>query len=139
MTPRVAPTEVRCRLLITGSRLASAEMLRYAQRLVDYANEREWSIVVGDAEGVDAMVIDECLTTGIDYTVYGITPEPRNGPNMHYVRVSGNFLTRDRTMVQHADRVMAIWNGVSRGTKYTYDYAIKRGLKAELRIFEVKK
>jgi len=37
--------------------------------------------------------------------------------------------------VKRADACLAIWNGKSRGTKYTYDYAVKSGKKAWLKAF----
>jgi hypothetical protein len=45
--------------------------------------------------------------------------------NIHFPAVDGNFLERDRLMVDECDMVLAFWDNVSRGTKYTVDYALK--------------
>lgn len=114
------------RLLITGSRDATPDMLDYARRCVERAKERGWEIVVGDAAGVDAAVIEACCKLGVTYQVYGITPDPRNGPKGFYTRVDAtSYLTRDEVMVRRSDRCIAIWNGRSRGTLYTFNYARK--------------
>ncbi len=39
----------------------------------------------------------------------------------------GAPLRRNREMVEIADHVLAIWDGISRGTKAAIDYAEKRG------------
>lgn len=41
-------------------------------------------------------------------------------------------LKRNEEMVKMADVVLVIWDGVSRGTKYTVDYAEKQGKKVIL-------
>ena len=46
-------------------------------------------------------------------------------------------LVRDREMVERADYVLAVWDGESRGTKYTLDYAEKLGKPTEI-IFQRK-
>jgi uncharacterized phage-like protein YoqJ len=42
-----------------------------------------------------------------------------------------SFLKRDEWMVDHASRVIAVYDGVSGGTKNTIDYANKFGVKIE--------
>ena len=127
------------RLLITGSRDATPEMMDYAHRLVIYARDKGWHIIVGDAEGIDAKVIYDCATYNVPFVVYGITANPRHGglaARLHYIQVDEqSFLGRDRYMVKMCSRCMAIWNGRSRGTKYTYDYAVAQSKKAEMRQF----
>ena len=44
----------------------------------------------------------------------------------------GAPLKRNEEMVRLADVVLVIWDGVSRGTKYTVDYAEKQGKKVIL-------
>src|ERR1051326_7853894 len=113
-------------LLISGSRGASPDMLRRAELGVLRAKQLGWSITVGDASGVDAVVIQTCNLNDVPYLCYGISRDPRCtiAKRSAYTRVRGNYLDRDRYMVHLADEVYCIWNGVSRGTKYTYDCAI---------------
>lgn len=129
------------KLLITGSRDASRKMLHVARRIVRatkwddefYPSLLGCEIVVGDASGIDDEVVITCRQYGVTYSCYGITQTPRNSAHIHfYDQVSGDFLSRDRVMVEQCDLCIAIWNGVSRGTKYTYDYAVKLGKKARL-------
>ena len=47
-------------LLITGSRCVSQRELAYARRVVERAKQAGYSIIVGDAVGVDNVVMREC-------------------------------------------------------------------------------
>lgn len=134
------------RLLICGSRQASQQMVDVARAAVLRAKELGWRIVVGDAYGVDQAVVYACCRYTVPFECYGITPRARNFTTRNtmllhwetigsYFPVNGNYLHRDRVMVENADRVFAIWNGYSRGTKYTYDYAITVGKPADVRTF----
>lgn len=93
------------------------------------------NIVVGDADGVDSMVLTEAVDR-FPIIVYGINGVWRNRTQItHSQMVSFNgscetYLERDRLMVDNIDVLYAVWNGESRGTKYTYDYAIKTGKRA---------
>ncbi len=125
------------KLLITGSRKAQPIMQAVALKAVSRAKVHRWSIIVGDASGIDLCVQFNCCWLHVPFAVYGITPAPRNiCCDVHralYTQVDGDYLARDRHMVELADRVFAIWNGESRGTKYTYDYAVRLGKQADIR------
>lgn len=75
-------------------------------------------IITGGAKGVDALAEAYAREHGIPtltvrplYETYG-----RAAP-----------LRRDEEMVDMADAVLVIWDGVSRGSKHTADYARKKG------------
>lgn len=127
------------RLLICGSRIATPNMLAYAARAVERARDLGWQLIVGDAEGVDEQVIYKACWANIPFTFYGIRRAPRHFCCLthlqNYIRVGPDYLARDRLMVESADRVLAIWNGQSRGTFYTYRYAQKLGKAADLITF----
>lgn len=131
-------------LLITGSRDASPPMLAMAENAVLRARSLGWSIVVGDAHGIDERVVKACVLLQVPFACYGITSKARNLSGElwkrygTYTQVSGNYLARDRHMVTLCDRCFAIWNGTSRGTKYTYDYAVKLGKPADIRVITAK-
>lgn len=119
-------------------------MVEYAWQCVHRAKERGYSIVVGDAEGIDLTVILSCLSMQVPFETHGITPQARclhpvrasyANAQLNYHQHNTNFLGRDRVMVNRADMVIAVWNGASRGTKYTYDYAVKQGKEAHLKTF----
>lgn len=134
-------------ILYSGSRKWPPEEIpkvkAYVEKAVSRAIELQWSIVVGDAPGVDTWVCEVAQAKGWqDYTlVMGIADKPRNawpGPydntrfeGMEIKRMT-SYLERDRAMVKLAQTCLAVWNGSSRGTKYTYDYAAKQGLDAHL-------
>lgn len=127
------------RLLITGSRNATPAMLRMAYSAVEHAKANGWHIIVGDADGIDKQVIDACCQLDMPFAIYGITSSPRNlccGHHIfNYQRMPGDYLARDRTMAHLCNRVFAIWNGTSRGTKYTYDYVRNLGKPGDIRRF----
>lgn len=117
-------------------------MLEKAEQAVMRARELDWTITVGDAQGIDNRVVDLCLLLGdIIFVCYGVTALPRlpdsdarhkEWPNGTYVRVKGDYLARDRHMVENADIGFFVWNGRSRGTKYTYDKMVKSGKRTDM-------
>jgi hypothetical protein len=135
LSPRMR--DDRWKLLITGSRKASPEMLDYARRIVEWCKEKNFLIIVGEAEGVDSAVLQHCMKIDHRFECYGIAAEPRNPiGEANYFRVKGDYLARDRRMVERADQVVAIWNKVSRGTQYTFNYAYSMGRKVTIKEFE---
>jgi predicted Rossmann fold nucleotide-binding protein DprA/Smf involved in DNA uptake len=128
--------EVPMQILITGSRDASPAMIAYAKKVVERAKLRGYSIIVGDASGVDDAVIRHCDKLGVYVEVWGAYNKLRHksiqGDN-HYVE--GSYPDRDRLMAARCDICIAIWNGVSRGTKITYEAALAYGKEAHLKTF----
>ena len=75
-------------------------------------------IVSGGAKGVDARAADFARENGIklteflpDYSTYG-----RAAP-----------IVRNRKIVEYADKIIAFWDGKSRGTQFVIKYAEKLG------------
>ena len=140
-------------LLISGSRHATDLMQAYAVKCVQRALDNGWSLIAGDAIGVDALVarlvcpIQDDSAPDVLLTVYGIQDEPRNHAQGHHVAYKNiydvqqfgihvtDYTTRDRYMVHVADYVMCIWNGDSKGTKAVYEYAKEIGKQAWLKEF----
>ena len=99
------------KLLIAGSRgIDSFDLSRYVQEDADV-------IISGGAKGIDTIAEKYADDHGIekiimrpDYVRYG-----RAAP-----------IRRNEEMVELADAVLIIWDGRSRGTKYTSDYAKKK-------------
>lgn len=98
----------------------------------------DFIVHVGDAYGVDDMVVRVCLSRKIPLIVYGVHGRCRNleGRTIDSALVSlryceGDYLDRDREVAK-VDKLYAIWNSESRGTKYTYDHARKIGTKTFL-------
>lgn len=118
-------------LLICGSRKVIPEMLDRAFDLVTKAKANGYFIICGDAAGIDSAVMVKACELGILKKVYGITPEPRNiccdKHRAIYQQVPGNYLARDRYMVNMADRVIGLCLNKSPGTMYTCRYASDTG------------
>lgn len=107
------------KVAIIGSRsIVSADISKYIPRDADL-------IISGGAVGIDTLAEKYADERGIkklilypDYELYG-----KNAP-----------LIRDRLIVDHADVVVAIWDGTSSGTEYTVSYAKRRGIPCEIYI-----
>lgn len=129
-------------LLICGSREMSHDMHLYACGVVDRAHTHGWLIIVGDATGIDLAVSHRCTQLGMAHTVVGGYGKIRGSyyspKYCTLVKHAGDYLARDRYMVDHCDKAIGIWNGVSRGTRYTIDYALKSNKQAWLIDFSVK-
>ncbi|MCH1948151.1 SymE family type I addiction module toxin [Enterocloster sp. OA13] len=100
------------RVLVAGSRSITAFDLS------PYIPSDCGLIISGGAKGVDALAEQYALAHGIETMI--LKPD--------YERFGrGAPLKRNEIMVQQADSVLAIWDGKSRGTKYTIEYAKKQG------------
>lgn len=75
-------------------------------------------IISGGANGIDTLAEEYADRHRISKTI--IRPQYEL-----YGRAAP--LKRNETMVELADVVLVIWDGVSNGTKYTVDYAKKKG------------
>ena len=121
------------RLLITGSRHATPAMLRVACQAVQRAHELGFAIVVGDAPGIDAVVVAECNRLRVQYACVCVAGKGRNAEARLVVNAPvASYTERDRWMVTRADRVLAIHNGRSRGTLAAYQFALALHKPADL-------
>lgn len=140
-------------LMIAGSRAATPPMLAYARRAVQRAQQRGYTILVGDnPQGVDLAVVRACRLLRVPVIVAGISPFPRNGGCKHgsYVKVPpdlypaaqgrplNRYTVRDRWLADNAQLGLFLWNGRSPGTRAGYDYMISRGKAAHLIDFRAK-
>lgn len=82
-------------------------------------------LILGGAIGVDSLAEQWAKNNKINFIVFK--------PNYKIYGKSAP-LTRDREMVDAADKLIAFWDGKSTGTKYTIDYAIKMGRKVEVNV-----
>lgn len=92
-------------------------------------------IIVGDADGIDKAVIEECDKWKIPCVVNGALGEVHNrtktGVNIAH---KCGYLSRDRLMAEACDVCLAFWNGHSTGTKYTLDHARSLGKEIDTQI-----
>jgi hypothetical protein len=107
------------RLLVTGSRsiFADKNVVGYAlvQALYDLGGRVD-QVIHGGAIGVDTLAGEWATAQG--FPVLVVRP-----------RVPGKrgFIERDAAMVDMATHVVAIWDGESRGTRFTMEYARGKG------------
>ena len=107
------------KVAVIGSRgIKHADLSKYIPEETDL-------IISGGALGVDTLAEEYAREHGIktlvfkpDYALYG-----RSAP-----------LIRNRIIVDNADLVIALWDGVSRGTQYTVSYAQRIGTPVKLYI-----
>lgn len=115
-------------VLITGSRNADRMMLAAVRQIVTQIARDGDRLLVGDAHGVDAFAIQVADELGVEVVVHGAYERLRhsttNGSNC---ALDCNYLERDRVMAEACDVCVAVWDGQSRGTRLTAEYARKLG------------
>jgi len=105
---------------IIGSRNLKVKLAKYLPKDISL-------IVSGGARGIDTLAEDYADRNKIpkliflpDYEKYGkIAP-----------------LIRNKAIVDNANIVIAFWDGISRGTKFTIDYAKKQGKKVIMNLIK---
>lgn len=83
---------------------------------------RSITILSGGAKGVDSMAKEYAGLRGYDFIMF----KPYHLLDNRVKFEPKYFFARNRQIVDNADLVIAIWDGESRGTKHTIDYAKKR-------------
>jgi len=94
--------------------------------ITEYIPEDATEIISGGAAGVDTLAEKYADAHGIPKRIFL--------PDYGEYGASAPFV-RNRRIVDAADLVVAIWDGKSRGTRYTLDYAIEMG--KEIKIYTV--
>ncbi len=108
----------KMKVAVIGSRgLTNVEISKYIP-------ENVTEIISGGARGIDTLAEEWANKNGISKTI--IKPEYER-----YKR--GAPLKRNEKIVELADVIIALWDGKSRGTKFTIDYA--KELKKEVKIY----
>ena len=107
------------KVAIIGSRNLQIENLQ------NYLPKDVTTIISGGAKGIDSCAREYAHSHDVqlieflpDYAAFG-----RNAP-----------LKRNITIIEHADFVVAFWDGKSHGTKYVIDQCIKRNIPVEIHI-----
>ena len=114
--------EAHMKVAIIGSRGLNIENLE------KYLPDNVTEIITGGAKGVDTSAKEYALAHGIPLTEF--LPEYNK-----YRRAAP--LKRNQTIIEHADLVLAFWDGTSRGTKYVIDTCKKNGVPIEVYRFEL--
>jgi len=101
------------KILITGSR--NIKDKGWIKDILKQHIKQEDIVIQGGATGVDIISADWCLAKGISKKT--IRPTRTFKPY---------YLHRNAEMVGMCDKVLALWDGVSRGTEFTINYAKSR-------------
>ena len=116
-------------ILITGSRKINDETRIFdvlSGRLrAGRINKKTDTLIHGGATGVDSMVEVWCKKNNIHSKI--VRPI--------YLDKKEYYLHRNAEMVAMCDLCIAFWDGKSRGTKFTIDYAKERGIIAKVFYF----
>jgi hypothetical protein len=105
-------------ILITGSR--SIKLKEYVFDILNKLIKNGDMVIQGGAEGVDSITLEWCQTSSLNINFKTIRPiNPKD-------KIS--YLYRNAEMIGMCDRVIAIWDGKSRGTLFTIKYAKSRGI-----------
>lgn len=84
-------------------------------------------IISGGAKGADALAERYAIDKDIELIIY-------KADWKKYGRGAG--IVRNRQIVEHCDEVLAFWDGQSRGTKSSIDYAKKLNKPVVIEIFK---
>lgn len=106
------------KIAIVGSR--EPGNINFAKELEKRINIQSCdTIISGGAKGIDSLAAEYATANGL--ALVEIRPNyAKNGRGATFIR--------NREIVDNADMVVAFWNGTSKGTKYTIDYANKKGV-----------
>ncbi len=108
-------------LLVTGSRSIKTQALVWA--CLDLVRPVPALLIHGGATGVDTLAGAWAKSKGIKTCV--MRPDTKAWPINKYRWKA--YTMRDYAMVDRVERVVAIWDGASHGTKLTLDYAARKG------------
>ena len=115
---------LRCRMKIAV--IGSRNLLPFD--LGKYIPESVSEIISGGAKGVDSMAKNYAITHNIILTEY--LPE--------YNRYGkGAPLKRNIKIIEEANRVIAFWDGKSKGTKFVIDECRKRGKEIDIVLIDM--
>lgn len=104
------------KVLICGSRSINDPEL--VSKAVSQSGIKLTHIISGGARGVDTLARQYAASNGIEFTEY-VADWDKYGKRAGFVR--------NCVMVGTAEAVIAIWDGVSPGTKHSIDYATSQG------------
>lgn len=77
------------------------------------------TIISGGASGIDTLAAEYARSRNLELV------ELRPDYKQHG---RGATFIRNRAIVEQSDFLVAFWNGESKGTKYTIDYALNKGV-----------
>ena len=107
------------KIAIIGSRNLQIE-------IDNYIPKGATEIITGGARGIDTLAYRYAQKHNIPCRIY---------PPIYEIYGRSAPIIRNKQIVENSDIVIAFWDGVSRGTKFTIDYAKKTNKKVEVHLF----
>ena len=107
-------------VMISGSR--SIKDISAGLPSIDRIMELKFSVIVGDAVGVDKLVQEylrrsNYLNVTVYFSLWGGGGKPRNTTGYETVGVTGSYVDRDIAMCSVCNYGLALWDGRSHGTR----------------------
>lgn len=122
--------------MICGSRVHCEKLMERARLLTARAWYRDHNILVGDAHGIDSIVVQQAESLKAKYCAYGINQRRGRNRARNYEPVTVDislafkeqYCQRDRALVDTADIVACCWNGYDKrsGTWRVFEYAVSQ-------------
>lgn len=101
---------------ITGSRgITSEAVLMFLKDLFIKDKDKIIKVITGGAMGVDTLAMQAAAEVGIPFETY----RPKDPNNKK------DYILRNFRIVDDSDKIYAIWDGTSPGTKSTINYTKK--------------
>lgn len=86
------------------------------------------TVLSGGASGVDTIAREWAEAYGFDFVLF----KPYHMIDDKAAYSPRYFFTRNKQIVDNADKVIVFWDGVSTGTKHVIEYSKKRGKPLEV-------
>jgi len=112
-------------VVIFGSR-SIKKLPDEAKHSLDRIMELGFEVLVGDAPGVDQLVIDYLELHGYESVTVLYANRLRCETRYTTFQIKGSYTNRDKFMCDRARWGFAIWDGKSRGSKRNIDHLGKR-------------
>ncbi|NQE38482.1 hypothetical protein [Microcoleus asticus] len=111
-------------VMVSGSR--SIADIRLGLESLNRIMDLKFSIILGDASGVDKLVQEylrnsNYLDVKVYFALWSGNGKPRNVTGFQTVGIPGSYVERDKMMCSVCDYGLALWDGISRGTKDNID------------------
>jgi hypothetical protein len=111
-------------VMISGSRYITD--ISPALSTIDKIMQLKLLIILGDAPGVDKLVQEYLRSQNypdvkVYFALWSGNGKPRNVTGFETVGVSGSYVDRDKMMCSICHYGLALWDGVSRGTRDNID------------------
>ena len=111
-------------IAVIGSREGFTKEQIEHEMLIEFDLDED-RLITGGARGVD-LIAEEIVKNNDDWAKAAWVIKPINPANKM------DYLFRNIEIITIADKILAFWDGSSRGTKFVIDYAKARGKKIKV-------